>query len=108
MMDFELQLQKPTRKDAYISALLIGVAYIAGGILPMIPYFIVKRANIALFISIAVTAVILLAFGFYKSRFLGASYSQSFLSAFKTLLIGAVAAGASYGIVRAIDAAPTI
>jgi VIT1/CCC1 family predicted Fe2+/Mn2+ transporter len=69
----------------------------------MIPYFIAKKTLTALFISIGITAVILLVFGYFKAGVLGCTFTQSASSAVKTLMIGAVAAGASYGIVRAVD-----
>lgn len=108
MMDFELKLEKPKRREAYICAIVMGFAYLLGGILPMIPYFIAKKASTALFVSIGITAVILVVFGFYKARFLGSTFRQSASSAIKTLIIGAVAAGASYGIVRAIDGSKSV
>ena len=78
----------------------------AGGLLPMIPYFAVPRTTTALFISIGITALILVLFGFAKSRILGCTAKQCALSALQTLCVGAVAAGASYGIVRAINTSP--
>ena len=108
MMDFELKLERPKRREAYFCAVVMGFAYLLGGILPMIPYFIAKKATTALFISIGITSVILIIVGFCKARFLGSSFIQSMSSAVKTLGIGAVAAGASYGIVRAIDSSSIV
>jgi vacuolar iron transporter family protein len=69
----------------------------------MIPYFAVSDVRTALFISIGLAVFVLIAFGFLKARLFGATNIQSMKSAGSTLLIGAVAAGASYGIVRGID-----
>ncbi|KAI4752779.1 hypothetical protein E4T52_06852 [Aureobasidium sp. EXF-3400] len=95
MMDFELKLTKPNRAGAWIE----------GGILPMIPYFAFKRTNDALFTSIGITVVILIVFGYGKSAIVGNPKKDSILSACYTLIVGVVAAGTSYGIVRGLDSA---
>jgi len=69
----------------------------------MIPYFVVRLISTALFISIGITAVMLLAFGFGKSVAAGASYRPALYGSLETLLVGAVAASASYGIVRGVN-----
>ena len=55
--------------------------------------------------SVAITAVVLLAFGVVKCYLTGARREWIWLivSAIETLAVGALAAGASYGIVRAIN-----
>jgi VIT1/CCC1 family predicted Fe2+/Mn2+ transporter len=74
----------------------------------MIPYFAFKRTVDALFTSIGVTVVILIIFGYGKSAIVGNSRKDSIISACYTLLVGVVAAGTSYGIVRGLDAANPI
>jgi vacuolar iron transporter family protein len=76
----------------------------AGGLLPMIPYFAMHDVQKALYISIGLAILVLISFGFLKARLFGATVAQSIRSAASTLLIGAAAAAASYGIVRGIDA----
>lgn len=71
----------------------------------MIPYFALKHVTTALFVSIGITAVILLAFGYGKAVITGTSHKGAVASALQTLIIGAAAAGASYGIVRGINGA---
>ena len=71
----------------------------------MIPYFAESNVTHALFISIGITIVILLAFGYIKTWVVMPTKRASIYGAFQTLFIGALAAGASYGIVRAIDSA---
>jgi vacuolar iron transporter family protein len=70
-----------------------------------IPYFIVSNATTALFISIGITAVILLIFGVIKGYLTGSRSGWLWLavSAIQTLAVGALAASASYGIVRVLD-----
>lgn len=69
----------------------------------MIPYFALDDVHRALFISIGLAIFVLISFGFLKARLFGATNAQSLRSAASTLFIGAVAAGASYGIVQGID-----
>lgn len=69
----------------------------------MVPYFIMDNVTHALFISIAVTVVILLFFGFVKNYVTIKTTRAGFYGAIQTLLIGVLAAGTSYGIVRALD-----
>lgn len=67
MMDFELQLPEPDTSAAWKSAVTMGLSYFIGGLVPMIPYFVMDSAQLALFVSIAITVVILLLFGYVKS-----------------------------------------
>ncbi|EME82964.1 uncharacterized protein MYCFIDRAFT_137140 [Pseudocercospora fijiensis CIRAD86] len=103
MMDFELKLEKPSTKMAWMEGLVMGVSYFFGGLLPMIPYFATRRVSEALIASIGITSIILLAFGYTKSRVTGCSQRDSALGALQTLFIGGAAAGVSYGIVKGIN-----
>jgi VIT1/CCC1 family predicted Fe2+/Mn2+ transporter len=103
MMDFELRLDKPNVSRAWISAATMGISYFVGGLVPMLPYFAIRDATSALFVSIAITVAILLAFGYIKSWITLKNNKSAIWGAFQTLLIGALAAATSYGIVRAID-----
>lgn len=76
---------------------------VPGGLFPMIPYFVTKQINEALFVSIGITVVILLAFGYVKGKATGCSVRDSAIGAVETLFIGALAAGVSYGIVKGIN-----
>lgn len=69
----------------------------------MIPYFAMNNVTHALFVSIGITFVILVAFGFIKNYFMLKSARSGFYGAFQTLLVGTIAAGTSYGIVYGID-----
>jgi len=69
----------------------------------MIPYFAIKHVSHALFISIGITVIILLGFGYIKNWVTVGTKRAGAYGALQTLVIGALAAGASYGIVRAID-----
>ena len=75
----------------------------------MIPYFIfTKHVNNALFTSIGITAVILLIFGYTKAKLTGTGQKDALFGALQTLMIGAVAAGTAYGIVRGLNNAQAV
>ena len=99
MMRFELGLEAPDPRRAMRSALTIGGAYIAGGLVPLAPYFLIGAARQALFVSIILTLLALLGFGFVKGRFTGA---KPLGSALQSLIIGGLAAAAAFAIARAI------
>ncbi len=99
MMKHELGLEKPDPKRASKSAFNIGVAYIVGGFVPLSPYFFVDENITALKISVAITLICLFVFGYFKSKLTGV---QPLWGGLKVMLIGAVAAGAAFGIAKLI------
>ena len=96
-MKYELGLDEPDPKRATKSALNIGLSYIAGGIIPLSPYFFIDNSTEALRISVIATLICLFVFGYFKSRMTGVN---AFEGAIKVTLIGAVAAAAAYGIAK--------
>src|SRR5215468_9413530 len=64
MMRYELGLEKPDPRRALNSALTIALSYIAGGLIPLFPYMVLKPVRDALTLSIVVTAVALFVFGY--------------------------------------------
>lgn len=101
MMRFELGLEKPEPKRALQSALTIGGAYVAGGLVPLLPYFFSPSAPSALGYSAGITLVALFVFGWVKGRFTGAGPLRS---AVQTTLVGSIAATAAFAIARLISA----
>ena len=100
MMRFELGLEQPDPKRALVSAVTIAGAYIAGGLIPLAPYFVFAAAARALGVSVGFTLAALLVFGYVKGHFTGA---QPMRSALQTALVGGLAAAAAFGIARAIS-----
>ena len=100
MMRFELGLEEPKPERARISALTIGGAYMAGGLIPLAPYILISSPQNALLISVVVTLVALLIFGYIKGRF---TTPKPFRSALETALVGSLAAGAAFLIAKAIS-----
>lgn len=99
MMRFELGLEEPDPKRAPASALTIALAYIAGGFIPLSPYILLGSARAALVVSVIVTLLALLVFGYIKGHFTGAAPIRS---AMQTMMIGGVAAAAAFTIARLI------
>jgi VIT1/CCC1 family predicted Fe2+/Mn2+ transporter len=90
-------LEEPDPRRALISALTIAGAYVAGGMIPLAPYMVVSEKSQGLILSITVTLVALLVFGYVKGRFTG---TQPAKSAVQTTLIGGIAAAAAFLIAR--------
>lgn len=97
MMRFELGLEQPDPKRAVRSATTIGVSYVAGGLVPLGPYFFLSDLEAGLVASIAVTLSALFIFGCIKARFTGIPLWRGGL---QTTLIGGLAAAAAFAIAR--------
>src|SRR6476661_8310962 len=85
MMRFELGLEEPDPKRARNSALTIALSYIAGGLVPLAPYFLLRSVHGALIGSVMVTLLALFLFGFIKGRF---TTTRPWRSAWQTVLVG--------------------
>ncbi|TCD63423.1 hypothetical protein EIP91_005423 [Steccherinum ochraceum] len=95
----------PTRR-LYVSALTIGMGYLLGGLIPLLPYFFIPVAHIALIYSCLLTGIVLLIFGIVKARVTGAAgrgIGGYVYGAVSTLLVGGAAAAAAYGLVAAME-----
>lgn len=101
MMKYELGLEKPDPKRASRSAFNIGLSYVVGGFVPLIPYFYVTEALDGLKISAIITLICLFIFGYFKSKITGINPWSGGL---KVMMIGAVAAGAAFTIAKLIEA----
>lgn len=99
MMRFELGMEKPDAHRAARSALNIGLSYVAGGIVPLLGYVIMRTPGEGLFLSTIITILFLFIFGYVKTRF---TSSKPFLGGLKTVLIGLVAAVAAFSIAKLI------
>lgn len=97
MMRYELGLEKPNPKRARNSALNIGLSYIAGGLVPLAPYFFVDQPIDGLKLSAVITVICLFIFGYFKAKATG---QPAFAGAIRVMLIGSVAAAAAFFIAR--------
>ncbi|MEO6232120.1 MAG: VIT1/CCC1 transporter family protein [Ferruginibacter sp.] len=100
MMKYELGLEKPDPKRATKSALNIGLSYIAGGIIPLSPYFFIDDSTEALKISVIATLICLFVFGYFKSKMTGVN---PWSGAFRVTMIGAMAAAAAFGVAKLFE-----
>jgi predicted membrane protein (TIGR00267 family) len=93
MMRFELGLEKPNPNRARNSALTIGISYIVGGFVPLVPYFYVDDPKSGLIYSAEITLLALLVFGYFKSK---VTDQNPWIGSLKVASIGAAAAAAAY------------
>ena len=100
MMRFELGLEEPEPGRALRSAITIAFSYVAGGLIPLSPYFAISSAKTALVVSIAVTLIALAVFGYLKGK---ASGAPALRSGLQTTLIGGLAAAAAFALAKAIS-----
>jgi VIT1/CCC1 family predicted Fe2+/Mn2+ transporter len=100
MMRFELGLEEPAPNRAHRSALTIASSYIAGGLIPLLPYMFVADNLAALKLSVVITLLALALFGALKGRFVGTGWLRS---AFQTVIIGGIAAAAAYTLARLLN-----
>jgi len=99
MMKYELGLDKPDEKRARKSAFNIGMSYVVGGLVPLLPYFFVHDTLQGLKLSAIVTLICLFIFGYFKSKMTGVAPISG---ALKVLFIGALAALAAFSIAKLI------
>jgi VIT1/CCC1 family predicted Fe2+/Mn2+ transporter len=99
MMRFELGLEEPDPRRARTSALTIALSYIAGGLVPLVPYFLFRSVPSALIGSVILTLLALLVFGYIKGRF---TTARPWRSAWQTVVVGGLAATAAFVIATAI------
>ncbi len=99
MMRFELGLDEPEKGRAGKSALTIACSYIAGGLIPLVPYMVVHGPG-ALPISVVITLVALAVFGSIKGRLTG---TGALRSGTQTTVIGGLAAAVAFGLARLLS-----
>ena len=99
MMKFELGLEEPDPKRASRSALTIAASYITGGLVPLAPYFFLRSIPAALNLSVIVTLLALLVFGYIKGRF---TVKKPIRSALQTVVVGGLAATAAFVLAKMI------
>ena len=100
MMRFELGLEKPDAARAPASALTIGLSYIVGGLIPLLPYMLMRNIAGALQASIGLTLIALALFGGVKGQLTG---GRALRSALQTMVIGGIAAAVAFAIARTVS-----
>ncbi|KAF9876016.1 integral membrane protein DUF125 [Colletotrichum karsti] len=114
LIDFLMQFhhceQEPASNRAFVSALTIAAGYLLGGLVPLFPYFFVPSEDVylALYVSVAVMAVALFAFGYVKTCIVSGwqgyrCVRQAVVGGLEMVVVGGAAAGAAMGLVKAFD-----
>lgn len=99
MMRFELGLERPDKNRALVSAFVIGVSYVVGGLIPLSAYFFTSTAQQGLIYSTIITLVCLMIFGLVKSKLTGQPLLKG---ALRVVIVGTLAAGAAFGLAKMI------
>jgi VIT1/CCC1 family predicted Fe2+/Mn2+ transporter len=99
MMEFELGLRQPEPSLVKWTALRVGLSYAIGGLVPLSAYFLTRSPGEGLIFSSVLTIVALAFFGYFKSRFLN---QPRFKGVIRMIIVGALAAGVSFFVARAI------
>lgn len=99
MMRFELGLERPDKNRAHQSALVIGISYIIGGLIPLSAYFFTDTAFQGLVYSSIITVICLIVFGLVKSKLTG---QPLFKGALRVAVVGGAAAAAAFLIAKLI------
>ncbi|MBX7124575.1 MAG: VIT1/CCC1 transporter family protein [Cyclobacteriaceae bacterium] len=97
MMKFELGLERPDKHRATKSALVIGISYIVGGLIPLSAYFFTKTTSQGLIYSSIITLLCLVVFGLVKSKLTGQPLLKG---ALRVTLVGTLAAAAAFLLAR--------
>ncbi|KAG1872952.1 VIT family-domain-containing protein [Suillus subalutaceus] len=105
LLKFGEGMEEIPNRRLYISAFTIGMGYLLGGIIPLLPYFFIAKAIDALKISCIITGIVLLIFGTVKARVTGAARNiwGYIWGAVSTMAVGGFAAAAAYGLVVAVE-----
>ncbi|KAJ5086687.1 hypothetical protein NUU61_007994 [Penicillium alfredii] len=108
LLAFHHRETAPDCNQAWISALTLALGYFVGGFIPLIPYFIATSVRVALYWSIGVMALTLLAFGYVKTCIVrGWTGHENVVAGVRggvqMCCVGGVAAGAAIALVQLID-----
>lgn len=94
MMAEEHQLAPTSRKKAFRSALIVGLAAIVGSLIPLTP-FLLLPVSVGIVVSILVSAIVLFGVGAYKARLTVGHPGKSGL---EMALIGTISALVGYAV----------
>jgi vacuolar iron transporter family protein len=77
----------------------IALSHVAGGLVPLAPYFVLHSTATALVVSIVTTVLALLVFGYVKGTF---TVKKPLRSAWQTAVVGGLAAAVAFAIAKLI------
>jgi VIT1/CCC1 family predicted Fe2+/Mn2+ transporter len=104
MMSEEHQLTPTSRRDAFRSAIVVGIAAVVGSLIPLAPFLLFDVVP-SIWVSLLISAVTLFAVGVYKAR---TTVGHAGKSGFEMAAIGTVSALVGYfvGTLLKIPATP--
>ena len=79
------------------TAILIGMSYAFGGLIPLLPYFYLNDKNEALIYSCIATIIALLVFGYIKSK---VNKEPIIWGTLRLMILGVTAAAAAYAVAK--------
>ena len=100
MMKLELNMEKPAKNRAAISAGTIAISYLVGGFIPLLPYIITHDSKTGFNISCIVTVLALIIFGYFKSKMTGQPLIKGTI---KVAVTGIIAATAAFLLAKAVS-----
>ncbi|EJD43141.1 DUF125-domain-containing protein [Auricularia subglabra TFB-10046 SS5] len=105
LLKFGEGIEEVPNRRMYASAFTIGMGYLLGGLIPLLPYFFTPKAATGLLYSCLLTAAVLLVFGAVKTHVTGGTggFKGYAWGAVSTLAVGGTAAGAAWGVVKALE-----
>ena len=98
-------MEPVSRGRMYSSAATIGLGYLFGGLIPLMPYLFIQPASTALIYSSILTGITLVMFGAIKTHIVGCSgkFTDYLYGALTTLLVGGLSAAAAFGFVKLLE-----
>ncbi len=102
MMAEEHRLSPTDRREAFKTALLVGVSAIVGSLIPLAPFALLP-VGLGMAVSVGTTALVLFAVGAYKAR---VTVGHPGKSGLEMALIGTVSALAGYAVGAVFKASP--
>lgn len=91
----DLEINEPSQLPK--TALIIGLSYVVGGMIPLLPYWYFSSKATAFTFSCILTLVALLIFGFVKSK---VNQEPLLWGTFRLMLLGVAAAAAAFAVAR--------
>ncbi|MBI4039288.1 VIT1/CCC1 transporter family protein [Candidatus Daviesbacteria bacterium] len=92
MMRDELGLEEKTREGAIQAALVVGISAILGSLIPLVPFFFLASWQ-AMWLALAISALVLFLVGLYKAR---VTIGKPWKSGLQMMTIGITSALAGY------------
>jgi predicted membrane protein (TIGR00267 family) len=91
----ELHVHESSLQSPYVLGAVIGLSFLLGAVVPVVPYFLYSAKTLSLYLSVALSLAFLFCAGAWRGRLV---QKPMWKSGGETLLIGAVASAVLYAI----------